>query len=407
MVVGLLVGVVAGSPVVASVPPTSPPGDSTAPVVAGPVGEASAIAAAVELQPVNAEFAALAAPSAVSVGDVLRTDATGYAQVAYGDGSFTRLDVSTEFTVVSLVDAAGAAATRTEMGLGRTWNRVESAGQEFTVETSAATATVTGTAFAISCVAVGSCRFLVVEGSIQLTLPDGTTVDVVAPASVDVTNGVVTGPIPVPYGAVFSEDTWLLDNTQRDAAAGFPERVTIYQAHGPAYAAFAGHYVGTTSLTDVVCVPECIAGEGPENVGVEVPFDGNLSFSCTDDGACSLVGASGVPYTFDGTSYTATIPDPEQRPCSYDQGSDGVDMEQTGTGTFQNTYTITPVSASVIGGIYVVDAVEIRRVAVETVEGFCPVGDALTVEVGSREDYFALPAYLGTTRTFVGTATRQ
>ena len=70
------------------------------------------------------------------------------------DGSRTRFDVNTEFEVVSLTDDAGNAVTRTQMGLGRTWNRVESLGSTgggFVVETSQATATVRGTAFLVSC----------------------------------------------------------------------------------------------------------------------------------------------------------------------------------------------------------------------------------------------------------------
>jgi len=108
---------------------------------------------------VDAEFASLAAPSPVAVGDVLRTDATGYAEVAYFDGSRTRLDVNTEFTVLELVDEAGAAMVRAEMGLGRTWHRVGSVGEGdggFSVETSVATATVRGavTITDVTCVAV-------------------------------------------------------------------------------------------------------------------------------------------------------------------------------------------------------------------------------------------------------------
>ena len=64
----------------------------------------------------------------VAVGDGVRTDDTGYAEVVYVDGSLTRLDVNTEFEVVELTDDAGVSSTRTSMELGRTWHLVTTLG---------------------------------------------------------------------------------------------------------------------------------------------------------------------------------------------------------------------------------------------------------------------------------------
>jgi hypothetical protein len=101
----------------------------------------------------SATFAALDSPREVAVGDVVRTDATGFAEIAYFDGSMTRLDVDTEFEVVELIDAVDESVVRTRMGVGRTWHRVAELGEggEFSVETSVATAVVQGTAFMIHC----------------------------------------------------------------------------------------------------------------------------------------------------------------------------------------------------------------------------------------------------------------
>ena len=41
------------------------------------------------------------------VGDTMKTDETGFAQINYTDDSFTRLDVDTTFTIVSLTDDEG------------------------------------------------------------------------------------------------------------------------------------------------------------------------------------------------------------------------------------------------------------------------------------------------------------
>jgi hypothetical protein len=55
----------------------------------------------------------------VGVGDWVRTDATGRADMAYGAGSRTRSDVDTEFDVVALTDDADEPLTRTALGGGR------------------------------------------------------------------------------------------------------------------------------------------------------------------------------------------------------------------------------------------------------------------------------------------------
>ena len=186
------------------------------------VGDASTIEAGVEVRSgAVSPYEALAVVKPVAVGDGVRTDDTGYAEVSYLDGSKTRLDIDTVFEVVELINDAGVASTRTSMGVGRTWNRVESLGEgEFTVETSQATATVRGTAFVLDCDTATHCTYLVVEGVVELTLPDGLVVVVVGPAQVDVVDG-VAGPVtPVSLKEILG-DPWLADNIVRDVAAGF------------------------------------------------------------------------------------------------------------------------------------------------------------------------------------------
>ena len=111
-VLALTVLSVVGGSVGASSPPGSDPGG-------GVVGDAVAIAAGVEWRAgAGGSYAPVAASQPVAVGDGVRTDATGFAEVAYGDGSRTRLDVDTEFEVVALTDDAGNAVTRTAVGCG-------------------------------------------------------------------------------------------------------------------------------------------------------------------------------------------------------------------------------------------------------------------------------------------------
>ena len=109
------------------------------------------------------------------VGDTVQTDATGFAQIDYTDDSFTRLDVDTTFTIVSLSDDEGNRQIKGSVESGQTWNRTSALteSESFEQEGAGATAAVTGTAFAVSCTSPGNCTFISVVDGIQLTTVDG------------------------------------------------------------------------------------------------------------------------------------------------------------------------------------------------------------------------------------------
>ena len=113
----------------------------------------------------------------------------------------------------------------------------------------------------MSCLTVESCDYTVMEGVVDVTLADGTVVTVTAPATLDVTNGVATGPVPLSWDGLFG-DPWLVANTDRDVEAGFADRATVYQAYGPAYASMVGDFTGTDTLTNVTCTSFCIEASG-------------------------------------------------------------------------------------------------------------------------------------------------
>ncbi len=308
----------------------------SAPSIAGsvpvPVADAVVIDPGVEVRAGAAgTYSAVQTSTHVAEGDGVRTDATGFAEIAYLDGSRTRLDVNTEFDVVALVDDAGVSSTRTSMGIGRTWHRVESLGEAgggFSVETSQATATVTGTAFAIECVSDAECSYGVIEGSLELTLPDGTVIDLAAPSVVNVVNGVADVVTPVPYDGVFG-DPWLVDNAVRDVAAGFADPATIYQPYGSAYASMAGTFHVTGTITDQRCDSLCL--EGPA-VGDSIDY--SFTFDSGD---------------FDGSSHTFTA-DSEQA-CGFDDDGDGAIDRETGRLAASDVHTLTPTAVEVRTGI--------------------------------------------------------
>ena len=398
----LAVGV--GGPVGAlsslSVPPGSEPG-------LGAVGDAVAIAAGVEWRAgEGGPYAPVVASQPVAVGDGVRTDATGFAEVAYSDGSRTRLDANTEFEVVAVSDDAGNPVTRTALEVGRMWNRVPTvaaASGGFVVETSQATATVRGTALLVSCLTVESCDYSVIEGVADVTLADDTVITVTAPATLDVTNGVATGPTPLAWDGLFG-DPWLVANTDRDVEAGFADRATVYQAYGPAYASMVGDFTGSQTITALTCTSTCIEGLGtPADVGMQIELAPSFTTDCSS-GTCAIVGNAGVPYSFDGAVYTVSIPE-EPSDCTVDWGSDGVVDEVSGTVLSVTDSVITPTAAEVRDGVYAVTALSRTATRVDTVEGYCVDGD-IPPEITTIEGLGALPQYLGLTVVYEGTASR-
>ena len=116
----LAVGV--GGPVGAlsslSVPPGSEPG-------LGAVGDAVAIAAGVEWRAgEGGPYAPVVASQPVAVGDGVRTDATGFAEVAYSDGSRPGWTPTPSSKWSPSATMRGIRWTRTALEVGRMWNRV-------------------------------------------------------------------------------------------------------------------------------------------------------------------------------------------------------------------------------------------------------------------------------------------
>jgi hypothetical protein len=91
-------------------------------------------------------------------GDAIKTDATGRAEIAYTDGSLTRLAESTEFKITKLTDEKGARQTQGTLSVGSTWNRAAKVSEsgEFSIKAGGATAAVEGTAFVVTCPAEAS-----------------------------------------------------------------------------------------------------------------------------------------------------------------------------------------------------------------------------------------------------------
>jgi PKD repeat protein len=132
-------------------------------------------------------------------GDTVRTGPGGRAAIEYFDGSLTRLDFDTSFTLVTLEtvgDAAASKVIQSSQAEGNSYHRVAEltdAQSRFEVVTPTATASVDGTSYALL-VDQGSTTIAVVEGVVTAR---GSTGSVEIPAgemAVAGTDGVV-GPI--------------------------------------------------------------------------------------------------------------------------------------------------------------------------------------------------------------------
>ena len=152
-------------------------------------------------------------------GDTVRTGGDGRASIEYFDGSLTRLDFDTSFTLVTLETLGDASASRvieSSQAEGNSYHRVAeltNAQSRFEIETPTATASVDGTGYALL-VDEGSTTIAVTEGVVTAR---GSTASVEIPAgemAVVGTDGVV-GPIQAIPSELLDGD-WLAFNRCAD-----------------------------------------------------------------------------------------------------------------------------------------------------------------------------------------------
>ncbi|HEU5302093.1 MAG TPA: hypothetical protein VFW06_07625 [Acidimicrobiia bacterium] len=194
-------------------------------------------------------------------GDTIKTDATGTAEVDYGNDAFTRLDVNTTFTIVVLTDEQGARQVQGSLETGQTWNRTAALTESgsFEQEGAGANATVRGTAFAITCDTVDHCVFTAVVDDIELTGLDGVTQLLTPLDQCDSTDtpgeGELTGVLCGDVTQIPADQlpAWITQNLLRDLILGLPD---------------GGILTGTIVITEsggVVFVPTPAPPGGGEN----------------------------------------------------------------------------------------------------------------------------------------------
>jgi PKD repeat protein len=151
-------------------------------------------------------------------GDTVRTGPDGRASIDYFDGSLTRLDFDTSFTLVTLETLGDTAASIIESSQaeGNSYHRVPEltdAQSRFEVQTPTATASVHGTGYALL-VDEASTTIAVVEGVVTAGGPTGSVEIPAGTMAVVGTDGVV-GPIRV-IPSELLDGGWLMFNRCAD-----------------------------------------------------------------------------------------------------------------------------------------------------------------------------------------------
>lgn len=149
------------------------------------------------------DFEAGTTGMALDVGDQVRSDTTGFGELGFFDGSWMRIEARAILTIEELADTDESREVATSIDGGRVWARTErlsGSGDRFEVGTPVGTASVRGTRFSIDCTidwfsaldildaADGvatttesedpelTCEFTVIEGTVVVTLTDGTEI---------------------------------------------------------------------------------------------------------------------------------------------------------------------------------------------------------------------------------------
>ncbi|MET0420328.1 MAG: FecR domain-containing protein [Acidimicrobiia bacterium] len=187
-----------------------------------PLAKLHIIRPAVELRAKgNTEFRAARDGATLRQGDALRTDAAGFVEVEYADGSLTRLGPSTEFSIARLTEERGGRQTRGSITVGDTWNRAAKVTESgsFEMQSGRTTAAVEGTAFAFSCTAPGTCDITDVVDNVNVTTTTGQRAALTPATSIVAVNDVLSPATHLTREQMLA-NPFFVENLLLDLAAG-------------------------------------------------------------------------------------------------------------------------------------------------------------------------------------------
>jgi len=274
------------------------------------------LAGAVEVQPGSADFGAAVDGQELVEGSTVRTGPDGRATIEYADGSLTRLDHDTLFTVVSLraIDG-GAGNIEGDQASGSSYHRVvelTATGSRFAIATPTATAAVQGTVYAVWVHVDGATTVAVLQGRVlvggfdgEVVVEEGFMVVVAADGSLG---------DPEPLSADLLGDAWILFNCSADGpnacpalttTTTTPTTTTTTLAPTTTASSFAGTYLGSFPFM----IP------GPIPFEVDIPFTaivadaGSVEASFTWAGPYSPPQGGAGTLTIDGSCAGSVDPD--------------------------------------------------------------------------------------------------
>jgi mannose-6-phosphate isomerase-like protein (cupin superfamily) len=253
----------------------------------------------------------------LNVGDVVSTDAGGFGEIDYVEGSLVRLDSSTHYVVTKLVRKDAVQQTEARLDVGRSWHQVKKlSGSEsaYEVDTPNAVAAVAGTVFMVDC-RTPTCVFTVIEGVVTVKVKStGASVSVPAGQSLAVppAGAAATGPL-TPSPADLAQDTFALRNHNIDQGKG-PSPVA---APATSDDQFAGNYDATYTLRSAT-------GSNFEHSKPEKVRKVTWKVTSVCPGSIckiTIASSSGVTYpgSFDGRALSTRRTETTVGPCFDDQ----------------------------------------------------------------------------------------
>jgi FecR protein len=186
------------------------------PATARPFATLDIMTGRAEVQRAGAEgFRAARDGVGLRPGDTIRTPPDGRVTIKYFDGSITRLDHATTFTLQELADEPdGDSVVEALHTSGSTFNRVvELTGSQsrFDVETPTAVASVRGTVFFTQILEDQTARIGVIDGEVLVSGEDGSAARVIAGRGVDVPESGTVGAAFILTADLLGSD-WLFYN---------------------------------------------------------------------------------------------------------------------------------------------------------------------------------------------------
>ena len=284
----------------------------------------------------------------VGVGDTIQTDATGLAEITFKDGSLTRLDHDTIFTLDKLVNTTGKRQVEGTVSAGQTWNRVQklSETESFQQKGNGATAAVIGTAFVTKCSLPTGTAFKIVKTKKQLkrlqksskcdfTLVDGRltlsslgkTVGVNRGQSASVDAAGNAGDATTLPPDILYNNQWILTNLQQDAQAGIAEVQGAPTAEDLKYARIEGGWTVTLTVTSTTGFRDLTNGSVRTRTYTFTGGSGGVTLT-----AQTANGSQTIPLTYSDGVYSGNA-DLGLQNCELDNGTvsvpDGIRTTQT------------------------------------------------------------------------------